>query len=138
MKRILMTMALSSLVAISAHSTVNSDYIPGEDPAPPIELISVPRNVKDENVPYLVMVHDAFKDTPVMIDVAHAESSFNPTAKNPASTAKGLFQILDSTWKDTGCEGYVYYPQDNIACAQKIQADAGTAPWNSSKENWQK
>lgn len=131
-------MALASLVAIAAYSKANSDYIVPDDPAPPkqVELIQVPRNVKDENVPYLIMVHDAFKKTPIMIDVAHAESSFNPTAKNPDSTAKGLFQILDSTWKGTGCIGEVYNPEDNIECAQKIHADSGTTPWNSSKENW--
>ncbi len=30
---------------------------------------------------------------------AYKESSFNPNAKAPTSTAKGLFQFLDSTWK---------------------------------------
>ncbi|HEY8212464.1 MAG TPA: LysM peptidoglycan-binding domain-containing protein [Myxococcaceae bacterium] len=30
------------------------------------------------------------------------ESSLNPRAKNPSSTAYGLFQFLDSTWKGTG------------------------------------
>lgn len=30
------------------------------------------------------------------------ESSFNPNAKNPKSTAKGLFQFLDGTRKNYG------------------------------------
>lgn len=30
------------------------------------------------------------------------ESSFNPQAANPKSTAKGLFQFLDGTRKDYG------------------------------------
>lgn len=30
------------------------------------------------------------------------ESSWNPAAKNPTSTASGLFQFLDSTWAETG------------------------------------
>ncbi|MDQ3493183.1 MAG: transglycosylase SLT domain-containing protein [Chloroflexota bacterium] len=30
------------------------------------------------------------------------ESSFNPTAQNPTSTAYGLFQFLNSTWAGTG------------------------------------
>jgi hypothetical protein len=33
--------------------------------------------------------------------VSH-ESGWNPTAQNPSSTAYGLFQFLDSTWKGTG------------------------------------
>jgi hypothetical protein len=30
------------------------------------------------------------------------ESSWNPTAQNPTSTAYGLFQFLDSTWANYG------------------------------------
>ena len=30
------------------------------------------------------------------------ESGWNPTAQNPSSTAFGMFQFLDSTWKGTG------------------------------------
>ena len=31
------------------------------------------------------------------------ESSWNPNAQNPKSTAYGLFQFLDATWKGYGC-----------------------------------
>jgi Transglycosylase SLT domain len=31
-----------------------------------------------------------------------AESGWNPAAKNPSSTAYGIPQFLDSTWKSTG------------------------------------
>lgn len=33
------------------------------------------------------------------IRVAYCESHLNPNAKNPYSTASGLFQLLDSWWK---------------------------------------
>lgn len=39
--------------------------------------------------------------TPTLELVAR-ESSFNPNAKNPKSTAKGLFQFLDGTRKNYG------------------------------------
>ncbi|ATW58629.1 tapemeasure protein [Corynebacterium phage PotatoChip] len=34
--------------------------------------------------------------------IVQKESSWNPNAQNPGSTAYGLFQFLDSTWAETG------------------------------------
>ena len=47
--------------------------------------------------------------------IAFCESSYNPTAKNPNSTAKGLFQFIDKTWYNY-CEGDVLDPYDNTKC----------------------
>ncbi|MEP7241176.1 MAG: transglycosylase SLT domain-containing protein, partial [Devosia sp.] len=33
-----------------------------------------------------------------LVQTAQRESSLNPTAKAPSSSAVGLFQFLDSTW----------------------------------------
>ena len=55
-------------------------------------------------------------DPELAIFIAYKESRFNPLARNPSSTAKGLFQWLDSSWKDF-CEGDVYNPYDNASCA---------------------
>ena len=84
------------------------------------------------------MVIAEFKDAPVMVSIARAESQFNPKAKNPNSTATGVFQILIGTWNDPyyGCVGERTDPQDNIDCARKIYEKSGTVPWNSSKANW--
>lgn len=38
-------------------------------------------------------------DESILNAIAYKESTFNPTAKAPTSTAKGLFQFLDGTWK---------------------------------------
>ena len=40
-------------------------------------------------------------DPNFMFDAAMAESNLNPEAQNPAGSAGGLFQFLDSTWKNT-------------------------------------
>lgn len=82
------------------------------------------------------MVRTAFPDAPVMLDIARAESSFDPKAKNPNSTATGIFQILIGTWNDYKCLGERTDALDNIVCARKIYDDVGTTPWNSSKANW--
>jgi SLT domain-containing protein len=39
---------------------------------------------------------------PGLMEIARRESSFNPRAKNPKSSAYGLFQFLDGTWKTYG------------------------------------
>ncbi len=38
-------------------------------------------------------------DEAILNAIAYKESTFNPNAKAPTSTAKGLFQFLDGTWK---------------------------------------
>lgn len=39
---------------------------------------------------------------PELKDLVQRESSWNPQADNPESSAYGLFQFLDSTWDDYG------------------------------------
>ena len=41
-------------------------------------------------------------DPDVALKIAGVESSFDPTAQNPKSTAGGLFQIIDDTWHRYG------------------------------------
>ena len=64
-----------------------------------------------------------------MIRIAKAESRLNPEAKNPKSTATGVFQILIGTWDSNRCEGERWDFQDNIRCAYKIQEKRGFQPW---------
>lgn len=52
--------------------------------------------------------------------IAEIESGFNPGAKNPHSTAAGVFQITRPTWEDFRCEGDPYDYRDNTECAMRI------------------
>lgn len=56
---------------------------------------------------------------------AQLESSLNPRAKNPSSSAGGLFQQIDSNWKEWG-RGDRYNPADS--------ADAAARFWASNKK----
>lgn len=71
-----------------------------------------------------------------MYQIALAESQLVPTAKNPRSSAKGLFQILDGTWDEFDCDGSPLSVDANINCAKKIYAARGVADWGASKETW--
>jgi hypothetical protein len=51
------------------------------------------------------MVAAAWDDSqwPHFVFLVGKESGWNPTAQNPRSTAYGIMQFLDGTWKGTGC-----------------------------------
>ena len=66
---------------------------------------------------------------PRLIQIAKCESGFNPSAKNPRSSASGIFQIIDGTWRSNGCVGNVFNAEDNVRCAIKIYQRRGTQPW---------
>jgi hypothetical protein len=53
------------------------------------------------------------------LTIAECESNFNPLAKNPNSTAKGLYQFIDGTW-DYFCEGDVLNAEDNARCFMEL------------------
>lgn len=80
------------------------------------------------------MVLQAFPDAPIMVEVARAESQFVETAKNPNSSASGVFQITKDTW--AGCEGDIFDAADNIVCARKVYDARGLQPWESSIGDW--
>ena len=75
-----------------------------------------------------------------MCILAH-ESKGNPGAKNPRSSAAGLFQFLRKTWNSvptsiTGGSydsGAVYLPEPNVAAAAWLQHRVGSwRPWTVS------
>lgn len=137
MKRIFPTMALSAVIAISVFLPPKDSHIAIAEPPPvQVEVIGVPPKLKADRVQYYLMVYDEFKNEPTMLKIAMAESGFNPLAKNPHSTASGLFQILKGTWAAHKCTGDVFNPHDNIQCARKIYNDSGFSPWDASKDNW--
>ena len=81
-------------------------------------------------------------DPRLMIRIAECESGLNPGAKNPKSTATGLFQFLHSTWESNrGRLEPVYEPWqivDPIA-SSRIAADMvsqGSRAWASSESCW--
>lgn len=46
--------------------------------------------------------------------IAQCESGLNPLAASKTSSAKGLYQFIDSTWKLIGAEGSPFDEEENI------------------------
>lgn len=67
----------------------------------------------------------------IMKAIGYAESGFNPTSKNKVSTARGVYQIIASTWYNDNyhCKGDKYNFKDNIDCAINIMKVSGYTPW---------
>lgn len=76
------------------------------------------------------------KEMPYLIDLWNRESGWNPTAKNPHSTAYGIAQFLDSTWGNYGTK--TANPNSQIDAGLKYIAARYGAPsaaiafWNKN------
>ena len=70
---------------------------------------------------------------PVFTAIAKCESGFNPDAKNPNSSAAGLFQIIEGTAtyisEKTGLPNDRYDKDTNMEMAWWLYQQEGLAPW---------
>lgn len=90
-----------------------------EEPKSVVDLIK--QYSEEYQVPYFLAYN-----------LAKFESRFIPTNKNPKSSAKGLYQFIDDTWKNN-CDGDVLNAEDNIQCAMRLIADGGITMWTSDQ-----
>lgn len=139
---------LGSIMGAILTITLRRDYhsdTPQESPEPQKQTIEV----KAIETPYcfdpITCIRDVGEDLGVenqdimtMIRIAKCESGLRPGAKNPTSTATGIFQIIIGTWDGNKCEGERWDFQDNIKCAYKLYQSRGFQPWNASKHCWNK
>lgn len=58
-------------------------------------------------------------DPNVAHDIAFCESGLDPYARNPQSTASGVYQFLEGTW-GAYCEGNVFNYEDNVDCFMQL------------------
>jgi len=65
------------------------------------------------------------------LKIVACESGGDPAAKNPTSTARGLFQILASLWAPYFDVTYndLYHPETNTALARRIYDQSGWNAW---------
>lgn len=77
--------------------------------------------------------------------IAWAESRFNPNAKNASSTASGVFQFLDGTFKEYCIRRYEFAtstaqkndPNIQTECALRmLEMPGGDSHWDPSRSMW--
>ncbi len=110
------------------------------------KVVNVPVSFETElTVPELIIKYSDYHQIPssLTLKIAKCESGFNPLAKNKGSTASGVFQFLDGTWKLTreqmGLDSSVVLKLDaeeNIKTAIWKIANGGLNAWNASKGCW--
>lgn len=60
------------------------------------------------------------------LSIADIESDYVEDAKNPRSSAQGVFQIISGTFKQMGCTGNRLNAEDNVRCALYILGNPET------------
>lgn len=117
-----------------------SEITPTPTVTPEIVVLSptpTPAPIKTEKTEIEEKISEVFgKDGDLAIRIAKCESSLNPRAKNKDSSARGLFQIMQSWHKID--EKWLLDPDINIKVAKKLFDEQGTVPWNASKWCWNK
>jgi len=66
-------------------------------------------------------------------DLVTREIYMNPNAKNPTSSASGIFQFIRGTWNSL-CDGDVFDSNDNVRCGVKVLSTKnGIIHWEASR-----
>lgn len=73
-------------------------------------------------------------EVPRALCTAYRESHFNPYAKNPHSSASGVFQFVASTWRSVSVRAgwggaSVFSAVANVAVAAWVVRNIGWSPW---------
>lgn len=81
-------------------------------------------------------------DPELLARVSWCESGYKPEAKNKASSASGIMEFLDSTFKSQslkyGIIGEKNDPYIQIELAARMIADGGIHHWDASSTCWSK
>lgn len=110
---------------------------PSPTPTPPVVADPPPtvdRGMGSDVERWRPLVADHFDPTQVdtMMCIMSHESGGNPNAKNPRSSARGLFQILASLWAPHFGVSYedMYDPDVNVELARAIFDQQGYRAWS--------
>lgn len=104
--------------------------------------------IKPEGIPELIAWY-AEKNgasTTTAVAIAKAESNFVPNAKNASSSASGIFQYINGTFKSFCIEKYkltdTMEDKNDISiqadCATRMLAEGGEHHWSESAHVWDK
>ena len=135
---------LNQLITNQAATNVTTTtvYVPARSttPAAPRDYSSTPATAE----PWRSLVEAYFGPGEVnrALWVIHCESSGDPNAKHPSSSASGLFQHLPKFWEErstkAGLAGAnIFDPESNVAVAAwLVYQGGGWRHWNPSAHCW--
>lgn len=84
----------------------------------------------DNTIDYIVYsAQEAGVSVRLALDLATEESGFDPLAKNPLSSAKGIYQITFDTFNEN-CEGDVFEVEHNVSCAMDMISRGMISRWS--------
>lgn len=116
-------------------------YVEPQTPIPITQTISIPSNV--ERWRGLVSAYFQPSDIDKALSVIECESNGDPNAKNPSSSASGLFQHLATYWPERatnagiGPQADIFESSSNVAVAAwLVYHGGGWSHWNASKGCW--
>jgi soluble lytic murein transglycosylase-like protein len=100
----------------------------------PLVKPSVKQLIKQYAVKYAV-------SPSLALSIASCESQFNPRARNPNSTAKGVYQFTQGSWRGYSIQKWgkvrdVFNPSYNAELAMYVISLHGTSPWLASRGCW--
>lgn len=147
----------SSVEAVSLEETPNTEIVPESSPEPPQEPVEpevvqtpppvekpvteppkpVSKPITGTKADWLAQSDIPRKDWELVDWLVSRESSWNPSAQNPRSTAFGLKQFLDGTWAGVGCTKAeaIGNPVYQLNCGQKyVMARYGS--WQAANAFW--
>ena len=124
--------------------TVTMDIIDELRPQPPVPLPVIARKshpLPPAHVETLIRRYFEPVDVEWALRVSYCESHWDATAKNPTSSASGLFQHLARFWDDrsmaAGWDGAsIFDPVANTAVAAYLYYSGGPGHWDASRGCW--
>jgi hypothetical protein len=108
-----------------------------------VEVVEPTPTPKPETVEDIIKAEWG-SDASIGLKIAFCESTYDPKVKNSKSSATGLFQFINSTWRDTRYRMNLdpsldlrLDPVENARTAYFLYQLRGTQPWNASKHCWE-
>jgi len=77
-----------------------------------------------------------FDDVETATRIAFCESTYDPSAQNPTSSAAGVYQVIEKSWRWVSDKPWAlrYNLETNVQVAAQLYERMGWSPWESSRE----
>ena len=102
-------------------------------------VVMPPSPLPPAQVDSLIRQHFQEADVALALRIAWCESRYDTNAKNPHSSASGLFQVMEGWWSGAWSSYPAFNPYDaeqNVKFAAWLFYNSGKQNWNPSRGCW--